>query len=58
MNYTIDIIDTIDNAHTTLLEYAEASTVLLNWQGSDGKAAQNIVGSFLNFTLEVKLRLS
>lgn len=55
MNYTIDIIDTIDDSHTLLLRHAEKSSVKLSWEGGDEKAEQNIVGSSLSFAIEVPI---
>lgn len=55
MSYTVDIIDTLDDSHTTISEYAEKSSIVLNWNGGDAKDAQNIIGSNLNFTLEVNV---
>ncbi len=55
MNYTVDIIDTTDDTHVTIYEYAQKSSILLNWNGGDSKDDQNIVGSSLDFTLEVNV---
>tara|TARA_R110000868_G_C10970676_1_gene769825 strand:- start:2801 stop:5524 length:2724 start_codon:yes stop_codon:yes gene_type:complete len=51
MSYTIDIIDTLDNSHFTVLESAAQSSVVLSWAGSDNKDELKIVGSKLDFTL-------
>lgn len=53
MNYTVDIIDTEDDSHTLQLENAEAASIVLTWNGGDAKDDQVIVGSSLDFTLEV-----
>lgn len=52
MNYYIDIIDTTDDTHTTVLENARANSLLLSWQGKDGIDQLDVVGSSLSFTLE------
>lgn len=53
MDYTIDIIDTIKDVFTTKIEFAEKGSIALAWNGGDEKDSQNIVGSSLNFTMEV-----
>jgi hypothetical protein len=52
-NYYIDIIDTADNTHTTVLENAARSSVNLSYRGSDAKDELTIVGSTLKFTIVV-----
>lgn len=51
MSYTIDIIDTIDDAVTLTIEQAIRSSVVLNWAGSDAKDDLSIIGSSLRFTM-------
>jgi hypothetical protein len=55
MNYTVDIIDTTDATHTIAYEFAEKSSIVLNWNGGDTKDDQFIVGSSFEFTLEVNV---
>lgn len=55
MNYTIDIIDLDDDSHDVVLRFAEQASIQLHWHGTDGNAEQNIVGSSLDFTLEVNI---
>lgn len=52
MNYYIDIYDTTDDTHTTVLENARANSIKLNWQGKDAIDELDVVGSSLGFTLE------
>ena len=51
MDYTIDIIDTIDNTHVLSVENALAKSILLRYNGGDQKDELFIVGSSLEFTL-------
>ena len=51
MSYTIDLIDTIDDTHTTIFERAGQGSVILGWQGADEKDSLKVVGSSLDFTL-------
>lgn len=55
MKYTVDIIDTEDDSHVTALEYAQARSLVLRWNGSDTKDGQFIVGSSFSFTMEVNV---
>lgn len=50
MNYTIDIIDTV-NLITMTIEKAAASSVVLGWDGNDNINENFIIGSSLDFTL-------
>jgi hypothetical protein len=50
-NYYIDIIDTEDSSHTTVVENALKSSIQLGYQGSDNKEDLLVVGSFLQFTM-------
>lgn len=51
MSYTIDLIDTVDDSHITIVERAAQSSLILNWSGADEKDGLNLVPSSLNFTL-------
>lgn len=53
MDYYIDIIDTTDNTHTTVLEVGEAGSIVLEQNGSDEKDALAIVGASLQFSMLV-----
>lgn len=53
MNYYINIIDTEDNSHITVDEFAEKDSVILQYKGNDEKDEVKIVGSSLSITLEV-----
>ena len=55
MNYTIDIVDTLDDSHVLSLEHAEARSLLLRWNGSGEKDGEPITGSTFSFTMEVNL---
>lgn len=54
MNYYLDIYDTTDDTHTTVLENARANSILLSWEGKDAIDELDVVGSSLRFTLEAK----
>ncbi len=55
MNYTIDIIDMLNDDHDLVYRFAENRSIRLNWNGGDEPGEQNIVGSSLDFTLEVNV---
>lgn len=52
MDYRIEIKDMENLQDPLILEYAERSSITLNWMGGDDKT-QPIVGSELNFSMEV-----
>lgn len=53
MNYYINIIDTTDSTHTTIVENAAAHSIILNYEGKDAKDELFVLGSSLSFTMEV-----
>jgi len=53
MNYYVDIIDTTAATHTTIIENAAASSIVINHEGKDAKDELVIMGSSLPFTMEV-----
>lgn len=53
MNYYVDIIDTADNSHTTIIEKAAASSIVIDHEGKDAKNELFIMGSSILFTMEV-----
>lgn len=55
MNYTVDIIDTQDDSHVLSLEYAEADSLLLRWNGGQDKDGQPIIGSDFMLSMEVNV---
>ena len=55
MNYYIDIIDTEDETHNLKLKHAERSSLSLSWEGADTKDELGIVGSALDFSMEVNV---
>jgi hypothetical protein len=55
MNYTVDIIDTQDASHILSLEYAQADSLLLRWNGGQDKDSQTIVGSDFMLSMEVNV---
>lgn len=52
-NYYVDIIDTTDDTHTTLIENAAARSIIINYEGKDAKDELVIMGSSIQFTMEV-----
>ena len=53
MNFYLDIIDTIDDTHTTALEQAAKDSIVLKYKGKDAKDELQIVGSSLSFRMLV-----
>lgn len=53
MNYYINIIDTTDATHTTIVEKAAAKSIVLSHKGKDAKDELAVIGSTLSFTMEV-----
>lgn len=53
MNYYVDIIDTIDDAHITIYESAAKDGIQLTYRGNDAIDELNIVGSVLSFNMNV-----
>lgn len=51
MSYYVDIIDTTSTSTDVLLQKAQKSSIVLEWNGGDEKDVLNIVGSSLKFTL-------
>lgn len=52
-NYYIDIIDTTDDTHVTVLEKAKKNSIVLSYEGKDQKDELVIVGSSLRFSMAV-----
>lgn len=53
MNYYVNIVDTADNTHTTILEDAKKSSIVLSYDGSDDKDDLKLIGSTFRFTMYV-----
>lgn len=53
MDYYIDIIDTTDDTHTTILENAQKDSINLAYSGKDAIDELKVVGSTLSFNINV-----
>ena len=54
MEYYVDIIDTLNDDYTTILESAKKDSIVLSYQGKDALDDLRIVGSTLFFNMNVE----